>query len=318
MIPGVAGATGTNSFPYRWVTVGGAGYLYTSDETNAANWTSRTSGFGSTQINCVASNCSSLYVAVGNSGVLCTSPDAITWTARTSSFSTTNIFGVAYGNGVWVACGASGKLATSTDGTTWTQRTTGFLGTDNIRRVCYGGGLWVAGGTGGKIYTATDPTSTWTSRTSTMTSEVYGINYDTVSSIWVIGTDAGTTGALASSTNGTTWTSRDAPQTMTAGSFAIASSPTVQVFVNANSGNPATSTNGTTWTAQTTQTATGQIASDLAGNFVVTLGQSVPSNQLYTYTSSGNATTWSSAAIISAPSSTNSWVCHSSGLPGAR
>lgn len=315
MIPGVAGATGTNNFPYRWVTVGGAGYLYTSDETNAANWTSRTSGFGSTQINCVASNCTSLYVAVGNSGVLCTSPDAITWTARTSSFSTTNIFTVAYGNGVWVAAGASGKLATSTDGTTWTQRTTGFLGTDNIRRVAYGGGIWVAGGTAGKIFTATDPTSTWTSRTSTMTSEVYGINYDTVSSIWVIGTDAGTTGALASSTNGTTWTSRDAASTMVAGQFSIASSPNVQVIGNNN--NPQTSTNGTTWTA-IAAFISGNLASDLAGNFVSTYGQSVPSNQLYTYTSSGNATTWSSAAVISAPSSTNSWVCHSSGLPGAR
>ena len=61
------------------------------------------------------------YVAVGASGKLATSSDALTWTLRTSSFGTTAINDV-YSNGtVFVAVGDLGKVATSSNGLTWGQ-----------------------------------------------------------------------------------------------------------------------------------------------------------------------------------------------------
>ena len=67
-----------------------------------------------------------LWVAVGQSGKLATSPDGVTWTQRTSGFGTSTIYDAAHDGLQWVAVGASGLLATSPDGITWTQRTSGF------------------------------------------------------------------------------------------------------------------------------------------------------------------------------------------------
>ena len=65
-----------------------------------------------------------LFVTVGESGTILTSPDGTTWTERTSG---TSIFliGVTYGNGLFVSVGDSGTILTSPDGTTWTERTFG-------------------------------------------------------------------------------------------------------------------------------------------------------------------------------------------------
>ena len=121
---------------------------------NIPPWTTRTSGFGTNTILGVTYG-DGLYVAVGSSGTLTTSPDGTTWTTRTSGFGTTNIRGVTYGDGLYVAVGSSGTLTTSPDGTTWTTRTSGF-GTNTILGVTYGDGLYVAVGEAGKLTTSTD------------------------------------------------------------------------------------------------------------------------------------------------------------------
>lgn len=67
----------------RWVAVGSSGVVYTSDN-DGVSWTFRTSGT-SIQFNRVVYDFnSSLFIAVGLSGIIRTSPDGITWTARTS------------------------------------------------------------------------------------------------------------------------------------------------------------------------------------------------------------------------------------------
>ena len=78
-----------------------------------ASWTARTSGFGATAAIYGVTYGNGLYVAVGASGVLTTSPDGITWTARTSGFGTTAIRGVTYGNRLYVAVGDGGVLTAS-------------------------------------------------------------------------------------------------------------------------------------------------------------------------------------------------------------
>ena len=119
--------------------------------TGGITWTTRTSGFGSTRIRGVTHG-DGLYVAVGDSGVLTTSPDGTTWTSRTSGLGS-YIFGVTYGDGLYVAVGYSGTLTTSPDGTTWTSRTSGF-GTAYIRGVTHGDGLYVAVGDSGTLTTS--------------------------------------------------------------------------------------------------------------------------------------------------------------------
>jgi len=78
-----------------------------------------------------------LYVAVGRSGTLSTSPDGIDWTSRTSGFGSSFIQGVTFGDGLYVAGGSSGTLSTSPDGITWTSRTSGF-GSSSINDVTFG------------------------------------------------------------------------------------------------------------------------------------------------------------------------------------
>ena len=54
----------------------------------------------------------SLFVAVGDGGVILTSPDGVNWTARVSG-TYNSLFGVTYGNGTFVAVGDGGTILTS-------------------------------------------------------------------------------------------------------------------------------------------------------------------------------------------------------------
>jgi hypothetical protein len=176
----------------------------------ALTWTQRLAGTGST-FNLIAYNGTNLYVAVGDAGVLYSSPDGLTWTSRTSGFGANAIYAVFYGNALWVAVGANGTLTTSTDGITWTARTSNFGASDNILDVVYANSLWVAVGTGGGatntgglIY-STDGI-TWTRKSQTPT---VGTQYNTViynGTNWVIGANVSTNNFLYASAPSGTWT----------------------------------------------------------------------------------------------------------------
>lgn len=315
---GTVASAAATPLTYRWVSVGTSGNLYTSDSTTASTWTSRTSSFGTDIIRGVASNGSTLYVAVGDAGKLATSPDGITWTQRTSSFGADYILSVAYGkDGLWCATGASGKLATSPDGITWTQRTSG-VATD-IGSVFWGNNLWMYGTTAGGLRTATDPTSTWTSRTSTLANPVT-VYYDPTDAIWVAGNDTGTTGALASSTDGTTWTARTSSFTLTTPSYfnefrsIFTSNTTVQACgagISLGNWDVQSSTDGITWTNRTPADITEAVwcaASDSSG-LLVFQGSKVQS--------SSDGTTWTDRGVTAA-GITFMGICHSSGVPAIR
>ena len=316
-------AAGASEFAYRWVAVGNGGELRTCDDTTGTTWTLRTSSFGTTTINSVASNGTSLYVAVGNAGKLATSPDGINWTQRTSSFGASDIYGVAYGSdGYWVAAGASGKIATSTDGITWTQQTSG-TGL-RLNEVAFGNNLYIVTiyGSGGNVLTATDPTSTWTNYTTTISGIPLGPHYDPTIGSWVIGRDSGTTGALAYSSNGTSWTARTS--TISAQLNPFITSYYEQITVSNGSvivgatvtnwnTNPWTidfesSTNGTSWTNRTPADTSDNIscaASDNLGNMMI----GGTSAQV-----SSDGITWSLGGAMGGALG----LCHSSGTPSIR
>ena len=83
-----------------------------SGSNDLLNFVQITSSFGTSAIKGIAYG-NGLFVAVGDSGKIATSPDGITWTQGTSSFDTSNINGIAYANSLFVAGGANGKIATS-------------------------------------------------------------------------------------------------------------------------------------------------------------------------------------------------------------
>lgn len=99
------------------------GIIYTS--TNGTTWTQRRRQGG--VLRKVATG-NGTFVAVGDGGLILSSPDGITWTPRTSGI-TRVLNGVAFGGGVFVAAGyqnsVPGVILTSPDGTSWTDTSSG-------------------------------------------------------------------------------------------------------------------------------------------------------------------------------------------------
>ena len=148
-----------------WLS-GAAGIKTASSATGV--WTTRLTLSGSDEFcDAIYSTTASLYIAVGENGLLYTASDpTLTWTSRTSQFGTTTVSRIHDNGSLIVIVGESGKMATSTDGITWTLRTSGF-GTSNIYGATYGGTSWVFVGGDSKVGTSSDPTTSVTINTST-------------------------------------------------------------------------------------------------------------------------------------------------------
>ena len=186
-------ATGSGTFARLGTGTNGQ-YLTTNGTTNSwatvstgTTFTNKYTPTSQLTFNAVATNGSTIIVAVGSAGILYSSTDSgATWSSRTSGFGANTIWNIGYGNGLFVAVGASGTMTTSTDGITWTARTAG-VAANALYYVTYQNSLWVAigvganGGTGG-ISTSTDGI-TWTKRSTpttssaTLTSVSYGGGY---------------------------------------------------------------------------------------------------------------------------------------------
>jgi hypothetical protein len=145
---------GNNSFGQRWDFVNGA----------SINLRDVTYGQG-------------LWVAVGDTVNIRTSPDAITWTTRISPLTTGTLIDIAFANSVFVAVvsSAPNRAIWSSDGITWNLPTiepaiTGGAG------IAYGNGKWViSAGTSSSI--STDNGVTWTSYSFTSIGTVTGLSF---------------------------------------------------------------------------------------------------------------------------------------------
>lgn len=181
-----------------WIAFDQQGNKLTSFD--GATWTLTSSIFGA-QAEPVrrVRYANSLWVTVGGGGKIATSANGLDWTVQTSGVSTV-LYGLAYGDGKWIADGNS--TVVSTDGITWTSATA--IPANAIR---YSGGRFVAVGPAGAISTSDDGGTTWVSRTSGVTTPLWGIsNFETT---WIaVGGGAGSTSnlVLISTDNGTTWT----------------------------------------------------------------------------------------------------------------
>jgi len=154
-----------------FMAVGGSGTILTSAD-NGGVWTPRTSQTGKFLAGAAYGN--GIFVAVGEEGTVVTSADGVTWTKRNSATSS-NLAGIAHGNGTFVAVGEAGAVVTSADGMTWTSRTA--ITAEYLAGVAYGGGIFAVVGGVGTLLTSADNGVTWTARTSGTSEYLWGVSY---------------------------------------------------------------------------------------------------------------------------------------------
>ncbi len=220
--------------------VGDGGLILAS--TDAVTFSAQTSGTNQ-NLYAVASNFSTLNVAVGASGSIVTSPLGSIWTSVANSGTNQDLYGVAYGVinnvGTWVGVGAGGTIVKSTDGVTWVTATSGTNA--HLRGIAYGYStatglpVWVAVGDAGTVISSADG-STWTSKTLTSTTGTAGIpgnlNAVTYGTQFVV---VGDSGQVFYGTDGQTWTA--AAGVTTANLYAVARGPYTYVAVGASGSN---------------------------------------------------------------------------------
>lgn len=140
-----------------------------------------------------------LFVAVGISGRVYTSPDGITWSNHTND-NLGNLLSVSHNDTKFVACGSVGRIFSSTDGQNWA---TSNVGTSNqLNRIIYANNLFVVVSHSGYIYTSPDG-DTWTLRNSGTTQDLEDVIWDGSQFVAV-----GWNGAVCTSPDGITWSAK--------------------------------------------------------------------------------------------------------------
>ena len=258
--------------------VSDSGEIITSN--NGTSWTYKTSPV-LTRLSSIAYGAST-WVIVGNDGQILTSTNGNTWTA--STISRYHLNAVSYQLGQFIVTGQHGKTYTSVDGVIWnrsltdtfvatatdSQNATYFLtnwgdfyrynngvynlvnsvGNDQtFSNMYYAQAQFVAITETGKIFTG--GVNGWTSQTSGVTSPLYGIFYDEVSTShkWLI---TGASGIMLTSADAITWTSQSTGVSDRLYDVTIHNASTY-IAVGEN-GQIITSPNAVTWTSYATGT----------------------------------------------------------------
>lgn len=137
-------------------------YSKISRSYNGTSWNSYSDpymGIAFKDIDCL----NGTWIAVGSSGRISTSPNAISWTSKAVGTSQYNKIYVV--NNTAFAIGQAGVVARSTDGINWTSQ---VLGTSILNSIYYSNGIYVIVGANGVIYTSTNGQD-WTERVSPTT-----------------------------------------------------------------------------------------------------------------------------------------------------
>ena len=156
----------------RFVAVGDGDAIVTSFD--GANWTPQNSGlpippsphdpnnYLSHLYNVTYAN--GIYVIVGKSSTILTSPDSAHWTPQTINVGCC-LGDVAFGDGTFVISGYGGVIRTSPNGTAWTSQNSLPLPSSGLAGLVYAQGSFVGVGGGGAIFTSPNGTN-WTQRMS--------------------------------------------------------------------------------------------------------------------------------------------------------
>jgi len=215
------------------------------DATELGEWTARTSALNNGWYSVTYGN--GMFVAVGASSVVMTSPDGITWTAQTAPEA--NIwYSVTYGNGMFVAVSWNGtnRVMTSPDGITWTARTAPEA--NSWYSVTYGNGMFVAVASSGTNRVMTSPDGIiWTAHTAAEASSWWSVTYG--NGMFVVVAYSGTNRVMTSP-DGIIWTAHTAAENN--GWRSVTYGNGMFVAVSYDGANQVmTSPDGITWTART-------------------------------------------------------------------
>ncbi|MET3292918.1 UNVERIFIED_CONTAM: hypothetical protein ABID98_005615 [Brevibacillus sp. OAP136] len=161
-----------------------------------------------------------IYVAVGDNGTILTSSNKVSWTPHNlnGEFGK-SLAAVIYANGKFVTVSSSGKIYTSTDGQSWGET---YSGSSPINGVTFGNGKFVAVGNG-KAYTSIDGSS-W-SASDDPVPLLYSVDYGNNKYVAV-----GAGGVLATSTDGTKWSTEEQANTVQ-DLYAVRYAPELSRFV---------------------------------------------------------------------------------------
>lgn len=159
------------------------------------------------------------FVAVGQSGIIYTSPNGVTWTQRTSN-TTSNLLEVSSSGNLCVAVGGqTNNIVYSTDGITWTLGSTSSADLAGVQFVNGTFYAHIQSGTIPQLYKSTNGSS-WSTASTGVTVSAYGTTTSYTDSIAWNGSLYIITGSWSAfvnpyfyngrfslySTNGTTWT----------------------------------------------------------------------------------------------------------------
>ncbi|MBS0346340.1 MAG: hypothetical protein JSR69_07750 [Proteobacteria bacterium] len=232
------------------------------------------------------------YVAVGDDGVIYSSPayvsaTALSWT-QVRAASGTALNAALYALAKYVAVGDGGSVLTSTDTTTWAAATSGT--TAKLNALATNSSIVVAVGANGTILHSSDGT-TWTAATLVpTTNDLYGVTYSALG-LWVA---VGANGTLLTSSDGATWTAGNSGTTATLKAAASMStvttsgSTTYSIVAVGAGGVILSSTTGTAWSVQTQGSA--DLNAAASSSRFVALGDN---GAVY---SSTDGTTWTAAS----------------------
>jgi hypothetical protein len=226
-----------------FVVVGSSSQIFTSPD--GITWTIRQSGLTDSDYLMGITFGSDKFVAVGYStnggdGRITTSSDGIIWTQRTpGTFEA--ITGIAYGNGTYIAVGWGSLKLFSSNGIDWTMNSNSAGGYASI---CFGNGLFVSPGSAqGEIFTSTTG-ATWTKQNSSINQSLWGVAYG--NRIYVA---VGSAGAVVSSPNSMTWTTRNSGNSsQNTGRIYAVTYGNGKFVVSDEFGRVRTSLDGITWT----------------------------------------------------------------------
>jgi len=264
----------------------GAGVILTSPD--GITWTSQSCG--TTEIEDVAWNNGSIFLATAGSNNICTSSDGVTWTAETTTnYVNTTSSALAWDGSQFILAGQNSQVYTSPDGYNWTSRSPepGNFN-QHLHAILWNGSQYVSGGNAGTILSGPDMTD-WPIRSPDYATllDLYDVVSDGTQFI-AVGGGFISEGTIVTSANGVTWTES---QTVNARLQGIAWNETDQFVAVGYNDTILTSPDGGTWTNQTSGT-TGKTFKKAIwdGNKYVVVGSDV-------ILTSSNGTTWAQETI---------------------
>jgi hypothetical protein len=230
----ISGFSPASTAPGNDVTIDGSGFTSTTTVT--------VDGVACTIVSVSATEIVVTLPGMGNF----TGPIVVGGVSSTGSISIVNhFFGVTASSSQVVAVGGNTTLSGSTDGSTW--RTIDLSSSKLLFAIAWSGTNTLATvGSSGSIYTNTTGSSSYISRVSTTSEDLFG-----VASSGSLFAAVGAAGVIVTSPDGVTWTPRTSHTTKTLAAVAWC---TAQFVAVGNSGVVDTSPDGVTWTLQSSGT----------------------------------------------------------------